>query len=614
MRPAASARATRTEPTDETGTDTNRRRLKLALAATPVVLLVLLIVAWAVDTTVLSGQVVRNVEVAGRSIGGKGEDSLPEVVSSLADELAARPVTIRTRTPEAQGGRSIGQTEETTYTTTAEALGLALDEDAFIEAALDVRRGDAFFIRPFKWLGSFFGSNEVPLEYTVDELQTAGAMQVLQGASLAPSTEPTVKLSEGAFVAVPGQAGRGIDTQDVVETLPDAAAAVEGTEAHEPIVIEVDQSDIRPRFTDQEAQAVADRANTMTAQGLTIQADTASVALTTDQLREWIVPTTTADGPDLSFNAQAAKDALPLLLGGLEEPRNASVTLEGGTPVVSPGQNGVALTLDGADTLIWDALNAGETTVELDAEVSEPEWTTEEVTAWGITQPVGGSRAWQSGADISGPAPGFTTYHAGGEPRVTNIHRMADLVQGAVIPPGESFSINDHVGRRTTANGFVEAGAIREGVHVPEVGGGTSQFATTLFNAAYFAGLDITTYQSHTEYFSRYPRGREATMGYPAPDLVIENNTPYGVLIWPSYTSTSLTVTLYSTPYATGEQTGITQTPSGACNVVTTTRTRTYPDGETDRDTFRATYRPGENLNCEGQPITPTTTTVPPAP
>ena len=65
--------------------------------------------------------------------------------------------------------------------------------------------------------------------------------------------------------------------------------------------------------------------------------------------------------------------------------------------------------------------------------------------------------------------------------------------------------MNGHVGRRTTENGFVAAGAIRNGEHVSEVGGGVSQFATTLFNAAYFAGLDITTYQAHSEYFD-YPR------------------------------------------------------------------------------------------------------------
>ena len=87
-------------------------------------------------------------------------------------------------------------------------------------------------------------------------------------------------------------------------------------------------------------------------------------------------------------------------------------------------------------------------------------------------------------------------------------------------------------------------------------------------------------------------------MGFPNPDLVIHNNTPYGVMIWTSYTDTSLTVTMYSTQYATAEQTGKSESMSGACRVVVTTRTRTYPDKPSETDTFRSTYRPGEGLTC----------------
>ena len=220
-----------------------------------------------------------------------------------------------------------------------------------------------------------------------------------------------------------------------------------------------------------------------------------------------------------------------------------------------------------------------------------PPFTAADAEAYGIKQPVGGNNAWRSGAPTTA-GPGFTTYHDAGGARITNIHRMADLVRGAVIAPGASFSINDHVGERTAEKGFVAAGAIRDGQHVEEIGGGVSQFATTMFNAAYFAGLQIDTSQAHSEYFDRYPRGREATMGFPAPDLAFTNDTPYGIMIWTSYTETSLTVTLYSTPYATAEQTGIVDGTSGKCTTVTTTRTITYPDGRTAQDKFRATYRP----------------------
>nr|MBA2609102.1 VanW family protein [Actinomycetota bacterium] len=138
-----------------------------------------------------------------------------------------------------------------------------------------------------------------------------------------------------------------------------------------------------------------------------------------------------------------------------------------------------------------------------------------------------------------------------------------------------------------------------------------SQFATTLFNAAFFAGLDMGEYQSHSIYISRYPYGREATLNFPHPDLVVINNTPYGVLVWPTYTGTTLTLTLYSTKYAPGTQTGQSQAPSGICTRVTTERTRTYPDDTKKVDRFRATYRPQEGKNCDGSGTAVTTTTRP---
>jgi vancomycin resistance protein YoaR len=175
---------------------------------------------------------------------------------------------------------------------------------------------------------------------------------------------------------------------------------------------------------------------------------------------------------------------------------------------------------------------------------------------------------------------------------------MADLVRGAIIEPGETFSINEHVGERTTEKGFVVAGAIANGEHSDEVGGGVSQFATTLFNAAFFAGLDFGEYQSHSVLFDRYPRGREATMGFPHPDLQIENTTDYGVMIWTSFTETSLTVTLYSTQNVFGQQTGSRDSAQGNCTRVTTTRTRTYADGHTEDDEVYAVYRPDFGINC----------------
>jgi vancomycin resistance protein YoaR len=554
---------------------------KLALIAAPVVVLVVLIGGWAVDTAALSGQVVRNVAVAGRPVGGLSEASLPEVMQDVADEVAARRVTV-----------SSGQKS---YETTAGELGLVLDAEATAQAALDAGRSDPLLTRPLTWLASFFSPRDVDVRYAVKESQVVAKMLELQGADLTAPHDPIIQLSEqGLFVAVPGAPGRGIDTAQVAGELQAAAEATpSGT-----IEVEADTVAVAPRFTDEEAQNLADQANEMTGEGLALTAGDSTKRVAPEQLRAWMGPTTANGKLELVPYPDAINGALPELFSDVSsEPVDASFDLQNGVPVVVPSRPGVACCGANSADVVWQALTTGQTEAELEVQVTEPALTTEKAEDLAITQPVGGNNAWRNGAPTTA-GPGFTTYYDPGQPRVTNIHRIADMVRGAVILPGETFSVNGHVGQRTTAKGFVEAGAIREGKHVDEIGGGVSQFATTTFNAAYFAGLDITTYQAHTESFSRYPPGREATMGYPAPDLKIRNNTPYGVLIWTSYTSNSVTVTMYSTPYATAEQTGYTESMSGACRVVHTTRTRTFPDGHTENDTFKATYRPGEGQTC----------------
>jgi vancomycin resistance protein YoaR len=182
---------------------------------------------------------------------------------------------------------------------------------------------------------------------------------------------------------------------------------------------------------------------------------------------------------------------------------------------------------------------------------------------------------------------------------------MADLVRGVYLVPGETLSLNEFVGPRTVDNGFFPAGAIRQGHLIQEVGGGVSQFATTIFNAAYFAGMDFEEYRSHTIYFSRYPYGREATISNPAPDLVMTNTTEYPILIWTSYTDESITVSMYSTSHIMVDEIDQRISRRGACTHVETDRQRSYPDGRVVVDTFFADYRPAEGVDCSGNPIPP---------
>jgi vancomycin resistance protein YoaR len=236
---------------------------------------------------------------------------------------------------------------------------------------------------------------------------------------------------------------------------------------------------------------------------------------------------------------------------------------------------------------VFAALQANTPTLALSVVQQPATLTTDAAQKLGIVEEVGQP-------DMFGP----TTHHACCESRVTNIHLIADIVRGHVIMPGDTFSVNDFVGQRTASRGFVDAPVIYNASDSHDIGGGVSQFATTLFNASFFAGLDLVSYQSHSLYISRYPRGREATISWPAPDLKIKNSTPYGILIWPTYDATTLTVHLYSTHYVDVTAGATSDAKSGVCTRVTTPRVRTYLDGHTVNDSVFALYQPAEGIAC----------------
>jgi VanW like protein len=78
-----------------------------------------------------------------------------------------------------------------------------------------------------------------------------------------------------------------------------------------------------------------------------------------------------------------------------------------------------------------------------------------------------------------------------------------------------------------------------------DFGGGVSQIATTTYNASFWGGFHVIFHKPHSVYYARYPLGREATVNYPYLDLKWENNSKHGVLVRTSYTSSSVTITLY---------------------------------------------------------------------
>ena len=165
-----------------------------------------------------------------------------------------------------------------------------------------------------------------------------------------------------------------------------------------------------------------------------------------------------------------------------------------------------------------------------------------------IEAPAKLSTAKAEAMNIHAVVSSYTTIYGGIPNRIHNVDLVAHLVDDTLIAPDATFSFNGTTGDRSAAKGFLEAPVIVNGEVTTGLGGGVCQVSTTVFNAAFEAGLKITDRTNHALYISHYPQGRDATVDYPDVDLKFVNDTGNWLLLRTFVGSSSLTVNLYGSP------------------------------------------------------------------
>lgn len=146
---------------------------------------------------------------------------------------------------------------------------------------------------------------------------------------------------------------------------------------------------------------------------------------------------------------------------------------------------------------------------------------------------------------------GESTYYNSTASRKHNVELAAAKLNGVLIPPGKTFSFNEHLGEVSLATGFQQAFVIRDGRTLLGDGGGVCQDSTTLFRAVLDAGLPITAWQNHSYRVGYYEQnskpGFDATVYSPSPDFAFINDTPSYILIQTTASDMKLTYELYGT-------------------------------------------------------------------
>ena len=129
--------------------------------------------------------------------------------------------------------------------------------------------------------------------------------------------------------------------------------------------------------------------------------------------------------------------------------------------------------------------------------------------------------------------------------RAHNIRVAIDALNGKIIKPGETFSMNETLGERTHEHGYLTANVIEKGKLASGIGGGVSQVSGVLFNAVLLSGLTIVEYKAHSHPVLYLPVGRDATLAWNHIDLKFKNNTKAPVYLAYSAAGNKASATLY---------------------------------------------------------------------
>jgi vancomycin resistance protein YoaR len=486
-----------------------RRRATLVPAGA----LAVLAVAYGADLLIASGDIPRSTVVAGVDIGGLAPAAAAD---ALEEQLAPRVIADHTVIAD--------DVEATLSPATA---GIMLDVEGTVDAADDQP------LNPWTRLVTLFADRDVEPVITGEDTALSAQIETIAAQVDRAPVDATITIEGTTPSVVEPADGRQLDREGSADAITGALAS--GGDPQTPIELPVEVSPVQ--VDRDEAERVLDETVTpalaapvaVVSQdgGVTAEVSVAAIAAS-------LTFTPEEDGElTVGIDPEALEPALGEELSVFGTPaKDADFQLSGGAVTVVPSVDGTGVAPAAlAEQLLPVLTEPAPRSVTAELGPVPADFTTQEAEALGIREEIGT----------------FTT-KIGNPNSGTNIRVVAQEVDGAIVRPGETFSLNGFTGPRGTAQGYVEAGVINNGEFTTAVGGGISQFATTMFNAVFFSGMEDVFHKPHSYYISRYPAGREATVYYDSIDLKWRNDSETGVYIDTAWTPGTITVTFYGTP------------------------------------------------------------------
>jgi vancomycin resistance protein YoaR len=430
---------------------------------------------------------------------------------------------------------------EQTWMPTAAELGVSLALDDAVNAAFAAGRQPDSGVLASEAIQLVQTGRDIPLRIVVDARRVQAYLTSLASATDVPPQDAHVSTVYGQVQLAPAREGRQLLVDQVAKQVVTALTDLQ------PKVVTLAYRPLAPAISDSAAAETAKTVQQLLSTSVELRAGEQRYTWSRNEMGSLIRigrESPAGNAPQLAVRID--KERLAALLGEVaREVERAPIEPrlrfeDGAVRIVQPGQAGVQLNQADAPKLLEQALLTQQRVVELPLTAIEPQITEATLAQLGIVELV---------------AEGKSSFIDSAPYRVTNIAAGARHMDGTLIAPGEEFSFNETVGAIDESNGFTQGYAIIDGRTQLEWGGGVCQVSTTVFRAAFWAGLPITERNQHSfriRWYEVYePIGMDAAIftgpgGY---DLRFVNNTDRYLLMQTTVDTAGevLTVELYGT-------------------------------------------------------------------
>lgn len=531
-----------------------------------------------------SSDIPANTTVLGVQIGGMSRAEAVATLEETITPLSLEPV-----------GIAAFDTSEELYPADA---GMSFDPIATVDAA------EGRLLNPYSLVMRLFGAREIDPVVVIDDAELTDRVDAFADLIRTDTVEPTVHYEDMTPVLTAAEDGRDIDLPGAVEAIATSYLVTSGPVSLPEVILE-------PAVTNDEAEEfVAGPATIAVSAPVTIEVEDIAPQLPPEAIAEATHYLVEGDALAPQIDGALLHEWIAPELKPVEEPgNNATFEIDSNNvPVVVPSRVGRGVSDEVLAAAVANAMFAeGDGRVaSAPVTVRDPVLTTEDAMQLGVVEEISSFTQQVN----------YVDYMA------HNLALASEYINGTLLLPGDVFSMNKLTENRDPENGYMEGWVIGPGgIFQKALGGGLSAATTTVWSAAFYAGLEPVEVQAHSVYISRYVPGLEATVAWDGFDMKFRNNTPYGVFITAESDETSMTVRMYSTKMYTkidaevGERYGVTPNrtiynESSECSAQTggpgftidVDRVFYEGDVEVERETFTTSYVPAPQVICGAKP------------